>query len=272
MSNPFGTPPGVSPGLPVHSSTPAVQHSQSATQERVRITAGPFVLSYPNLFVPRAKMGEKLLPGQAPTMRYSAEFMCYMDAPECSALYARLMEAANAVCLPKFGKTIDSPIFRNKPVRNLAERESYTGKPGFFISANCTQKPPVVIGNPPVAAIDPEDLYAGCIVYCNLTPAAYDNESKGVKWFLNSVWKVGEGPRLSVEKDATSDYSHLLGVVPVNLGHVAAPPAADMPPWMQQAAVQVPTGFAVPQVAAPVPQYQMPPGMPQMPGHWAPPQ
>jgi hypothetical protein len=231
-------------------------------------------------------MGEKLQPGQAPTLKYSAELMCYADAPEAGALYAKLMDAANQVALPKFGKTLDSPIFRNKPVRNLAEREKYVGKPGFFISANSTQKPAVVIGNPPVAAVDPDELYAGCIVYANLTPAWYDNESKGVKWYLNSVWKVGEGPRLAVEKDPTSDYAHLIGVVPITVGHPVAPPAAEMPPWMQQQVApqtlpqphyqtatqpygQVPPGYAA---APPQQQYAMPPGMPPMPGQWMPPQ
>jgi len=285
MSSPFGMPPGVSPGLPAQSVTPAPQ-GQPAAAERIRITVGPFVLSYPSLFVPKAKMGEKLQPGQAPTLKYSAELMCYADAPEAGALYAKLMEAANQVAMQKFNKTLDSPVFRNKPVRNLAEREKYVGKPGFFVSANSSQKPAVVVGNPPVAVVDPEELYAGCIVYANLTPAWYDNESKGVKWYLNSVWKVGEGPRLAVERDPSSDFAHLVGVVPVSVGQPVAPPAADMPPWMQQQVApqmppqpqyqtvnqqygQVPPGYAA---APPVQQYQMPPGMPPMPGQWVPPQ
>lgn len=284
MSSPFGMPPGVSPGLPAQSVTPAPQ-GQPAAAERLRITVGPFVLSYPSLFVPKAKMGEKLQPGQAPTLRYSAELMCYADAPEAGALYAKLTEAANQVCLPKFGKTVDSPVFRNKPVRNLAEREKYVGKPGFFISAKCSQKPSVVVGNPPVAVVDPEELYAGCIVYANITPATYDNESKGVMWFLNSVWKVGEGPRLAIERDPSSDFAHLVGVVPVSVGQPVAPAMPDMPPWMQQQVVpqmppqqyqmppqqygQVPPGYAA---APPQQQYAMPPGMPPMPGQWMPPQ
>ena len=284
MSSPFGMPPGVSPGLPAQSSTPAPQ-GQPAAAERLRITVGPFVLSYPSLFVPKAKMGEKLQPGQQPTLRYSAEFMCYADAPEAGALYTKLTEAANQVCLPKFGKTIDSPVFRNKPVRNLAEREKYVGKPGFFISAKASQKPSVVVGNPAVAVVDPEELYAGCIVYANITPATYDNESKGVMWFLNSVWKVGEGPRLAIERDPSSDFAHLMGVVPVTVGQPVAPPAAEMPPWMQQqvAPQMPPQQYAVPPqqygqvapgyaAAPPQQQYAMPPGMPPMPGQWMPPQ
>ncbi len=288
MSSPFGTPPGVSPGMPAQSSTPAPQ-GQPVGAEKVRITVGPFVLSYPSLFVPKAKMGEKLQPGQMPTMRFSAELMCYADAPEAAELYKKLISAANQVCVPKFGKTVDSPIFRNKPVRDLAEREKYVGKPGFFISANSSQKPSVVIGNPPVAAVDPDDLYAGCIVYANLTPSTYDNESKGVKWFLNSVWKVGEGPRLAVERDSAADFTHLLGSVPVSVGQPVAAPMTEMPPWMQQQVAppaqpqyqappaqpqyQMPPGMPQYGQAPPAqPQYQMPPGMPQMPGQWVPPQ
>jgi len=270
MSSPFGMPPGVSPGLPAQSSTPAPQ-GQPAQAERVKITAGPFVLSYPSLFVPKAKMGEKLQPGQTPTLKYTAEFMCYADAPEAGELYKKLMDAANQVAMSKFGKTLDSPIFRNKPVRNLAEREKYVGKPGFFISANSTQKPAVVIGNPAVAATDPDQLYAGCIVYANLTPAWYENESKGVKWYLNSVWKVGEGPRLTIERDPSSDFAHLMGVVPVSVGQPVAPAMPDTPQPQYQPYVQVPPG--VPQgYAQPVQGYAMPPGMPPMPGQWMPPQ
>lgn len=284
MSNPFGSAPGINPGMPVQSVTHAPPAMASA-DDKIRVVVGPFVLSYPSLFVPKAKMGEKLQPGQQATMRFSGEFMVYAASPEAGAIYQKLTDAANTVAMQKFGKTTDSPIFRNKPVRNLAEREKYQGPAGFFITANSSQKPSIVVGDPPTACTDPDELYAGCLVYINVAPSAYDVDgSKGVKWFLNSVWKVGEGPRLAVERDGTSDFAHLVGKVAVNVapsgyGAQQAPPAAEMPPWMLQQAAPVapqyavPPGYAAPpqQYAAP-PQYQMPPGMPPMPGHWAPPQ
>lgn len=269
MSNPFGAAPGINPGMPVQATMPLPQ-PQVAAQDKIRLTVGPFVLSYPSLFVPKKKMNEKLQPGQQPTLKYSAELICYMDSPEAQAIYQKLAEAANAMCMQKFGKTFDSPMFKNKPIRNLAEREKYEGKPGFFISAKSSQKPGVVVGNPPVLATDPDDLYAGCLVYADIAPGFYDSDgNKGINWYLNNVWKVGEGPRLSENHDPVSAFSHLIGVVPVSVAQPSyAPPAEAMPPWMQQQAVQQPQYAVPPQQYGQVPPGYMaaPPGIPPMPG------
>lgn len=228
MSNPFGAAPGVHAGMPVQSTMAAAPQKESATP---RVTIGPFVLSYPNLFVARQKMGQPK-PGEQPSMQYSCELLCYSSNPQAGAIYNALMQAANAVSMAKFGKSADSAMFRNKPIRSLAEREN-SAEPGFFLSARTTQKPSVVVGSPPVACTDPDELYAGCHVYVNVTPGTYDFEgNKGVKWYLNSVWKVAEGPRLAPVRDAASDFASLVGTVQVNL---AQPQIAqeELPPWAQ---------------------------------------
>jgi len=243
MSNQFGAAPGINPGMPAQSTSHQTGNS-AGKKEALRINAGPFVLSYPSLFVARKKMGVPK-PGEAPSLQYSCELMMYSNNPKAGETYQLLTAAANQVCMAKFGKTVDSPIFKNKPVRDLAEKQNAT-ETGFFISARSSQPPSIVIGSPPVTVTNPDDVYAGCFVYVNITPSTYDFEgNRGVKWFLNSVWKVADGPRLAAVRDGAQDFADLVGKVEVNLaptqGYGEAPPMpGQMPPWAQPQQEQLP--------------------------------
>jgi hypothetical protein len=288
MSNPGQSPPGASPYGPppgVHGGMPAASTTQPTSRPDTpddRITVGPFILSYPHLFVPRPKMGFTPKPGETPKLEYSCELICYSSSPAANQIYTQLQQAANTVSMRKFQRGLDG--LKNQPIRSLAEKKTPPAEPGFFLSANTTQKPATVVGDPPVAVVDPEEMYAGCFVYANLTPAAYDVDlSRGVKWYLNSVWKVGDGPRLAPARDAADHYAHLVGKVPMNL----APPVQQpqyAPPVQQYAPPAQQPQYAPPvqQYAPPVQQYA-PPGpptgyppaapaaAPPLPGYWAPP-
>ena len=54
----------------------------------------------------------------------------------------------------------------------------------------------------------PDEIYAGCYVNLYLAPAAYDQGSTGIKFYIRAVEFVEEGPRLggsSVETDDLDD-------------------------------------------------------------------
>lgn len=43
--------------------------------------------------------------------------------------------------------------------------------------------------------LDPDEIYSGCWAYISVTSFAYDNESKGVSFFLNNIMKARDGER-----------------------------------------------------------------------------
>lgn len=260
MSNPmFGPPPGVNAAMPAQSHNPMPQNPTAQLEDR--LTVGPCIISYPNLFVPKYKMGAK----DGPKF-YGAEFIVLMETPEQQAqaqqIYQRMMTVANTLAQAKFQRNADQ--FRNKPIRGLNERKGFENRPGFFFSAKTGEqyKPDVLIGNPPVVATDPDQVYAGSIVYCTVRAGTYDEGGNtGVKWFLNSVLKVGDGPRLAGERDAASDYADVLANMPVTQ-QMAPPtyasPAGYAPPAYPPQAYGQPAAPAAPAYAPPQ-QYGMPP-------------
>jgi hypothetical protein len=273
MSSPFGMPPGVSAAMPAQSHNPMPQNP--TTQMEDRLTVGPCIISYPALFVPKEKMGD---PSQK---QYSAEFIVLMETPEQHAqaqqIYQRMMTVANTVSQHKFQRNADT--FRNKCLRPLSERKGFESRPGFFFSAKSIadpnkpqNKPDVLIGNPPVHATDPDQVYAGALVYCTVKAYAYDNGgNQGVGWFLNSVLKVGDGPRLAGDRDAASDYADILASMPVSQpAPVYAPPGYAAPPAYPPQAYGQPAAPAMPYGVPPVQQqYAAPPAFqsPPMPGY-----
>ena len=43
--------------------------------------------------------------------------------------------------------------------------------------------------------LDPDEIYSGCWAYVSVTSFAYDNESKGVSFFLNNIMKARDDER-----------------------------------------------------------------------------
>lgn len=214
MSN-FGPAPGVTAALPAQSVTPP--QPEQVGQQDTRVMVGPCVISYPNVFVPRKKMNPK----PEDPLQYSAEFLVYMPPGDqhqhavATAVYQKLMTAANIASQAKFNKPADHPSFRNKCVRDLAERNG-DNPPGFFFSARSMSKPQVLVGNPPLPCTDPAEIYPGAIVYVSVNAGTYDSEgNRGVKWYLNAILKVADGPRLAPERDATDDFKEVLAQMPL---------------------------------------------------------
>jgi len=257
----FGPPAGIGAGMPQQSVQPAAPQGQPVN-DPTRVTVGPVVISYPNLFIPRRKNSKD--PNSA--MTYSAEFLIYSDNPKGQQIINQLMAAADIVCQDKFKRSIHT--MEKKPVRDLAVRQS--DRPGFFFSGNSTNKPTVLAGNPPMPVTDSEVVYAGSLVYVAVKAAPYEAEgNRGVKFFLNSVWKVADGTPLVAKRDALSDFQSVMGEVG-QYQSVAPAPAAQQayyPPQQQMAPAPQMQGY-------PPAAYGMPPGyppaaygQPQMPGY-----
>lgn len=113
---------------------------------------------------------------------------------------------------PRFMKLVDSGKM-NWPFRDNADREDdETGErrapfdvDGEHVSFSCNEKPGFV-DEDAEDIIDKKEAYNGmkCRVSCR--PYAYDNESKGVAFWLVNVQKTGPGERLSGDPDAKDDF------------------------------------------------------------------
>lgn len=270
MSNTFGPPPGVNPAMPAASSAP--QQPAAMAVDPTRVTVGPLVISYPNLFIPRRKDAKD---PSSPLM-YSAEFICFAENPAYPVIAQKLMAAAEAVCQEKFKKSINT--MEKQPLRPIKIRPGHENREGFFFGANSNAqygKPNVFVGNPAVPVVDPDVIYPGAIVYVSVKAGAYEsNGNKGVKFYLNSVLKCADGTPLVAPRDATKDFADVMGEIPAS---AFAPPAAPQGYAMPPAAPPVapPPGYGMPQgyAAPPMPGY--PPqgyAAPPMPGYAYPPQ
>lgn len=277
---PFGAPAGIGGGMPQQSTTPMPQQATASTPERIVI--GPVVLSYPSLDQPKQQDGDK-------DPQYGAELYIYQDNPAINQILGQLQNAVNYVVQAKWPN--GAPRFPHSPIRNLSEKDpqKYTGPPGLFLRANSTQRPWLGVGRERRPPQDSEEIYAGCLVYVGLTASAYQfkddkgMEVRGVKWYLNSVLKVGDGPKLSGRVDSSKDFDGVMDGIQFQFQQPQAPqqqagvyppqqmpgyPPQQMPGYPQQQ--PMPQGY-VPQQAAfqppqmvggYPPQTQMPPGYP----------
>lgn len=56
--------------------------------------------------------------------------------------------------------------------------------------------------------LDADEIYSGCWAYVSVTSFAYDNESKGVSFFLNNIMKAKDGERFgSGASDPEEDFA-----------------------------------------------------------------
>ena len=75
----------------------------------------------------------------------------------------------------------------------------------FLLNARSKKKVGLVdIDRQPI--LDADEIYSGCWAYISVTSFAYDNESKGVSFFLNNIMKARDDERfgggsVSAEED-----------------------------------------------------------------------
>jgi hypothetical protein len=282
---------GMAPGMQAQSVTPPAVGGGGKTKAKAeRYNVGPFIISYPNIFVPR--MPQKPKAGDVP--QYSAELIVYATNPLYVQLWTHMINIARKCYRDKTGQepthwpthppqsTSYAARVEGCPIKDLYWRRSYDGPPGFVISTNSKSKVSVYCGNP-VRDATTEDVYAGAVVQVNVGPFYYDNDSnQGVKFYLNTVLKVADGPRLAASHDGKQDVEDMLssGVQVVEtIPEMPAQPGYGIPSGIPQQYQQpvyqqpIPPQYQQPVYQQPVPpQYQQPAAPPVIPQGYAQPQ
>lgn len=147
----------------------------------LRVITPQAILSYPNLFAPRENQQNKLM--------YSAELVFTSDTD-----LGGMKNAATAAAREQWGSNVPKGI--RTPFDERWEQFSYP-EGSTFVRTNTQSAPGLVVGPKRSIATDPEAWYPGCIVIAELTARAYDiSGSRGVKFFLNNVWRIRDGERL----------------------------------------------------------------------------
>jgi len=133
---------------------------------------------------------------------------------------AEMKKMAQAVGVEKFGPKFPEMVKKGKYNWPFVDNEDkvdeddnpITGfeNPGTHVKFKTKDKPGIVDADAePI--MDKSEIYDGmrCRVSCR--PFAYDNESKGVAFFLVNVQKLGDGDRLSGDPAAEDDFKPAKG-------------------------------------------------------------
>lgn len=160
------------------------------------------ILSYPNLFTPRA-----------PEEGKDAVYSCSLVFPAGTDL-SKMRAEALAVAQEKFGDKMQSHLKAGKlrlPFREDGEEKGYP-KGAIFITTKSKSKPGVVdryagTDGKPRPITDAGEVYAGCRVRASVKAFAYDtNGNKGVSFALNNIQKLGDGEHLDGRKKAEDEF------------------------------------------------------------------
>lgn len=68
--------------------------------------------------------------------------------------------------------------------------DKYPENEGHYILNARSKKKVGLVDADRVPILDPDEIYSGCWAYVSVTSFAYDNESKGVSFFLNNIMKA----------------------------------------------------------------------------------
>ena len=220
--------------------------------ESKKIVLGTHRVSYLHLSEPTAFAGDE---NSKP--RYDCTFLIPYNHPDVARIQAAIHELATAEANGILkGVSIQSPKFWN-PLRDgaewLAEHPEAVEYSGcYFIKASSTSQPKAFYSDKQ-EIIDLSEVYSGC--YCRgvIAPFAFNNKSKGIGFFLNSVMKMQDGERLGGFTANPDDYDEApQQVVPQQY----APPPTAVPGY------PLPTQPYMPPQGAPayMPQTAPPPG------------
>ena len=226
----------------------------------------PMAISYPKIFPSKA---EKQDDG---TLKYGAELWMYADNPRYAETYQQLMQAIGLATQDKWAN--QQVRFTHEAIKALSSKNDPPEKEGFFIRATSYSAPKVLRrGATPgtyVDVEDPEDAYPGVIVAAVVNASGYEYTdpkskvtSRGVRFWLNQVLLLKDGPRLDSGSGGLPP-EQTFGTVlnQLEFGTLTSGAASAV-----QGMPQMP---GMPGMAPQQPQYpgmpQAPAGMPQMPG------
>jgi len=163
---------------------------------------------YVSLLQPRVRKDDKGQPKGEPKYQITLIFDEDTDL-------RKMTKEAEAVALEAFGPKWKALVDKgrlNWPFKDNAERVDDDDNPvpgfenpGTHVGFKSKDKPGIV-DTDAEPIMDKADIYDGmrCRVSCR--PFAYDNESKGVAFYLVNVQKLGDGDRLSGDPTAEDDF------------------------------------------------------------------
>lgn len=156
-------------------------------------------LSYEAIFKPKPKMGNG-------DEVYSCELI-FPEGTDLTELKNAAQEAATRFWGAKIPKGLKSP-FKDGNEGCTEGKEAYVD--ATYIRANSKTAPGVIKGRARTPVTDPSEVYSGCYVIAQLTAAPYDMEgNKGVKFYLNHIWKIADGEPLSGSESAEEAFEDM---------------------------------------------------------------
>ena len=114
------------------------------------------------------------------------------DKALIAEIEAAIEEAKNYGKTAKWGGKIPRNLKIAFQDGDESDLEKYPENEGHFL-LNCRSKRKiglVDVDRQPI--LDASEVYSGCWAYLSVTSFAYDNESKGVSFFLNNIMKARE--------------------------------------------------------------------------------
>lgn len=73
--------------------------------------------------------------------------------------------------------------------------EKYPENEGHYLLNARSKKKVGLVDSDRQPILDASEIYSGCYAYLSVTSFAYDNESKGVSFYLNNIMKARDGER-----------------------------------------------------------------------------
>jgi len=160
----------------------------------LRVITPQATLSYPNLFVARENQQGKLI--------FSAELIFNEDTD-----LSPLRDAATAASKEQWGSNVPKGI--RTPFDERWEQFGYP-EGSTFVRTNSQSAPGIIVGPKRSICTDPNEFYPGAVVIAELTARAYDiSGSRGVKFFLNNIWKIRDGERLVKAANVADTFSSI---------------------------------------------------------------
>jgi len=171
---------------------------------------------YVNLLQPRQRKDSKGNPQGDPKYQITLIF------DEDTDLTA-MKKAAQAVGVEAFGSKFTELVKKGKINWPFGKNEDKVDdddnpipgfeNPGTFVSFKTKDKPGIVDADAePI--MDKSEIYDGMRARVSCRPFAYDNESKGVAFYLINVQKLDDGDRLSGDPSAEDDFKPAKGKKP----------------------------------------------------------
>lgn len=154
----------------------------------IKIKVGPFRVSYPNLFEPRA-----MEPGDKP--KYSVAMLFQKSDTKSIPMIRKAIEAAWKEAFPtiKMPAAFKNPVIHDGDIEK-PDKEGYADT--YYVNAKTERRPDVVDsqGNP----LAPDEMYPGCFARASVVVKAYEHKTggKGVTCYLGNVMKTGDGDQL----------------------------------------------------------------------------